>query len=102
EYMLQNALQMVFGILGMIPVMAFSRWREFRADAGGARLTSPQQMANGLRALQRYINQPKPSEPSSIAAFKISGPGGSLFASHPPLETRIERLESGRLGDAGF
>jgi heat shock protein HtpX len=102
QFFLRMALEMVFGILGMIPVMAFSRWREYRADAGGARLTSPQQMANGLRALQRYISQPKPSEPASIAAFKISGPGGSLFASHPPLEKRIERLESGRLGDSGL
>ncbi|HVZ79547.1 MAG TPA: protease HtpX [bacterium] len=102
QFFLRMVLEMVFGILGMIPVMAFSRWREYRADAGGAGLTSRQQMANGLRALQRYIHQPKPSEPASIAAFKISAPGGSLFASHPPLEKRIQRLEAGGMTDPGF
>lgn len=101
-YMLQNLLQMVFGILGMIPVMAFSRWREYRADAGGAGLTSRQQMANGLRALERYMGRDKTAKPASVSAFMISGGVGSLFASHPPLEKRIERLESGNLMDSGL
>jgi heat shock protein HtpX len=91
------ALQLVLSLLGSMVVMAFSRWREYRADAGGARLTSRKQMAEGLRALQQYVNQPRPAEPASIAAFKISSHDGwmSLFASHPPLEKRIARLESG-------
>ncbi len=94
QYFIQDMLRMAFGLLGMIVVMWFSRWREYRADAGGARLTSRHRMADALRALQRYIDRPKPVEPASLAAFKISAPGGSLFASHPPLEQRIERLES--------
>jgi len=94
QYFLRNMLQMVFGLLGMIVVMWFSRWREYRADAGGARLTSRHRMADSLRALQKYIDRPKPAEPAALAAFKISAPGGSLFASHPPLAQRIARLES--------
>lgn len=95
QFFIRQMLQMVLGLLGFIVVMWFSRWREFRADAGGARLTSRHRMADSLRALQRYIDRPKPAEPASLAAFKISAPGGSLFASHPPLEARIARLESG-------
>jgi heat shock protein HtpX len=102
QFFLRMALEFVFGILGMIPVMAFSRWREYRADAGGAGLTSRQQMANGLRALERYMGRDKTAKPASVSAFMISGGVGSLFASHPPLEKRIERLESGRLGDSGL
>ena len=95
QFFIRQMLQMVLGLLGFMVVMWFSRWREFRADAGGARLTSRHQMADSLRALQKYIDRPKPAEPASLAAFKISAPGGSLFASHPPLEVRIARLESG-------
>lgn len=95
QYFIRQVLQMVFGLLGMIVVMWFSRWREFRADAGGGRLTGRHQMADALRALQKYVNRPKPAEPHSLSAFKISAPGGFLFASHPPLEERIQRLESG-------
>jgi heat shock protein HtpX len=97
QYLVRMVLQLVLSILGSMVVMWFSRWREYRADAGGARLTSRSQMANGLRALQRYIDQPRPAEPASITAFKISSHDGwmSLFASHPPLKKRIERLESG-------
>ena len=97
SFLIRMLLQLVLSLLGSMVVMAFSRWREYRADAGGARLTSRQQMADGLRALQKYMNMPKPPEPASIAAFKISSRDGwmSIFASHPPLEKRIARLESG-------
>ena len=95
QFFIRQALQIVLGLLGMMVIMWFSRWREYRADAGGARLTSRHRMADSLRALQKYIDRPKPAEPASLAAFKISAPGGYLFASHPPLEERIARLESG-------
>jgi heat shock protein HtpX len=99
QFAIRMVLQIVLSILGSMVVMWFSRWREYRADAGGARLTSRQQMANGLRALQQYINKPKAPEPASITAFKISSHDGffALLASHPPLEKRIARLESGSL-----
>lgn len=97
QFFIRQALQMVLGLLGMMVIMWFSRWREYRADAGGAKLTSRHRMADALRALQKYIDRPKPAEPASLAAFKISAPGGSIFASHPPLEQRIARLESGSM-----
>jgi heat shock protein HtpX len=97
QFFIRQILQVVLGLLGFMVVMWFSRWREYRADAGGARLTSRHRMADALRALQKYVDRPKPAESHSLAAFKISAPGGSLFASHPPLEKRIERLESGSM-----
>jgi len=100
EYLLRNVLIMVFGILGSIPVMAFSRWREFRADAGGAKLAGRSKMINALKALQglQEARMAARNEPKAIAAFKISSRDGwALFASHPPLEERIERLQSASL-----
>ncbi len=100
QYFVRMALQMVFGILGMIPLMAFSRWREYRADAGSARLAGKTKMINALKELQKAYEHPvqAPAEPAAVAAFKISSRDGfSLFASHPPLQKRIERLESGSL-----
>jgi len=95
EYMLTQMLQMVFGILGMIPIMAFSRWREFRADAGGAKLAGKIKMINALKALEAALQMPPVAEPAAVAAFKISSRDGfSLFASHPPLEERIARLQA--------
>lgn len=93
-YMIQFALEILFMILGSMLVAAFSRWREFRADAGGARLAGRQNMIGALQALQRTVEGVEPA-PSAIAAFRISNPGGMgrMFASHPSLEERIERLE---------
>ncbi len=99
EFMMIQALQMVFGIIGMIPLMAFSRWREFRADAGGARLAGKYKMINALKALKLAQEQTRLAaaqpQPASMAAFQISSKDGfSFFASHPSLDVRIERLES--------
>ncbi|MEJ2308038.1 MAG: protease HtpX [Gammaproteobacteria bacterium] len=83
--------QILFGLLANIVVAWFSRRREFRADAGGAGLTSKRQMADALRALQR-VHEPK-ALPSEMAAFGINGGLKSLFSTHPPLEDRIAALE---------
>jgi heat shock protein HtpX len=99
EFMLIMILQNVFGIIGMIPLMAFSRWREFRADAGGAHLAGKYKMINALKALKSAQEQTRlmkaQPQPASMAAFQISSKDGfSFFASHPSLDIRIERLES--------
>lgn len=90
------ALEMVFMVLGTLVIAAFSRYREFRADAGGARLAGPQKMVNALTALQRTIQIQDPAhEQPAVQSFKISGRPGkflSFFATHPPLEERIETL----------
>ena len=91
--------QVLLSVLATMIVMAFSRYREFRADAGGAGLTSRRQMASALRALQR-VHEPQDLPAGEFAAFGISGGVGDglkkLFMSHPPLEERIAALEAGR------
>jgi heat shock protein HtpX len=91
--------EILLSVLATMIVMWFSRYREFRADAGGAGLTSRRQMANALRALQR-VHEPQDLPAGEFAAFGISGGIGqglkALFSSHPPLEQRIAALESGR------
>ncbi len=98
-FITQMVSQILLSILATMVVMWFSRWREFRADAGGARLAGRQKMIDALRALQRaHELQDLPGE---FAAFGISGGLGSglakLFMSHPPLDERIAALQrSGR------
>ena len=84
--------QFVHGILATMIVMWFSRWREYRADAGSAHLAGRRKMIGALRRLQQ-VHDPKPL-PEEMAAFGISGAGlKELFSSHPPLEDRIAALE---------
>jgi heat shock protein HtpX len=88
--------QIFLSILASMIVLWFSRRREFRADAGGARLAGRQKMVGALQALQR-AHEPQ-DLPGEFAAFGISGGIGSgmkkLFMSHPPLEERIAALRS--------
>jgi heat shock protein HtpX len=104
QYMLMNVFQTVFMLLGTIVVCWFSRWREFRADAGGAKFAGREHMLSALKTLQLVheggadvAGQQQPS----FQALKISGKTGgllALFASHPPIEERIARLERPTLG----
>jgi heat shock protein HtpX len=85
--------QIALGILASMIVMWFSRWREFRADAGSASLVGPHKMIGALRALQR--GHQTAEMPDEMVAFGInSGKMSALFSSHPPLEARIKALES--------
>src|ERR1700761_1538630 len=88
-------LQLVFGLFASMIVMAFSRWREFRADAAGAHLAGRASMISALQRLQ--ANHGESSLPQTIAAFGISGHLAvgfkRLFMSHPPLEERIAALQ---------
>lgn len=87
-------LQMVFGMLASIIVAWFSRRREFRADAGGARLNSPQAMASALDRLRALKDAPA-QLPENLAAFGIRGKSlRTLLSTHPPLEERIARLRA--------
>lgn len=91
------ALEIVFMALGSIVVASFSRYREFRADAGGARLAGPQKMINALMALERAVTAEDPElNQKAVQALKISSrPSGFLriFSSHPPIDQRIGRLK---------
>jgi heat shock protein HtpX len=87
--------QLVLGILASMIVMWFSRQREFRADAGGARLAGRDSM---IGALERLRMGHAAALPDQMAAFGIAGGIGSglkrLFMSHPPLEERIAALRA--------
>ncbi|MBL6744332.1 MAG: protease HtpX [Pseudomonadales bacterium] len=87
------AFQAIFGVLASIIVMAFSRYREFRADAGGANLAGRQKMIAALQRLQ--ANQAESQLEGQLTAFGISGRTAmaELFMSHPPLEKRIAALQ---------
>ena len=94
-YITQMAAQLVLGFLASMLVMWFSRYREFKADAGGAKLAGREKMIGALRALQR--GQDAQDLPGQLAAFGINGGGmNRLFMSHPPLEERIAALQSSR------
>ncbi len=91
-YITQMIAQVALSFLASMLVMWFSRYREFHADAGGARLAGKQKMISALRALQR-AHDPE-DLPGQLAAFGINGGGvQKLFMSHPPLEERIAALE---------
>ena len=92
NFLVTVVLQLVLGVLGMIVVCAFSRWREFRADAGSANLAGKNDM---IAALQRLGMQTKlvDNQPA-LAAMKISGGVGKFFATHPPIEDRIAALRA--------
>ncbi|PHV30882.1 protease HtpX [Janthinobacterium sp. BJB312] len=85
--------EVIFGLLASIIVAWFSRQREFRADAGSAKLLgSPTPM---MHALARLGGVPPGELPQSMQALGISGGNGgwgALFTTHPPLEQRIAAL----------
>ncbi|MDC9582519.1 protease HtpX [Xenorhabdus sp. PR6a] len=92
---LSMVLEIVFGILASIITMWFSRYREFHADAGSAKLVGREKM---IAALQRLKTSYEPQEEGRMMAFCINGKSKSfseLFLSHPPLDKRIEALRSG-------
>ncbi|MBK7815752.1 MAG: protease HtpX [Rhodocyclaceae bacterium] len=89
-------LDILFGVLAGIIVAWFSRQREFRADAGSAKLEGgPRKMISALQRLGGLHPEPLPS---NMASLGIAGKGGvmSLFATHPSIEERIAALQSQR------
>ncbi|MEY2853151.1 MAG: hypothetical protein RL030_283 [Pseudomonadota bacterium] len=91
--------QMLLGVLASMIVMWFSRYREFRADEGGAKAAGTGNMIAALERLKAGSNAPLPE---GMSAFGIGGGAGSgfkrLFMSHPPLEKRIAALQASTQG----
>ncbi|WOS42433.1 protease HtpX [Xanthomonas rydalmerensis] len=89
-------LELVFGLFATMIAMWFSRYREFRADAGGARLAGRAKMIAALQRLE--LNHGQSTLPSQVQAFGIAGGLGQglrkLFMSHPPLSERIATLRA--------
>lgn len=89
-------LEIVLGILGMMVVAFFSRFREFRADSGGAALSSTSNMISALERLKVNQQLSLPDDQPAIASLKISGKAGGLlklFSTHPDLDIRIQALK---------
>ena len=85
-------LDIVLGFLAAIIVAWFSRQREFRADAGSARLLGRNQPM--INALARLGGMHPAELPKSMSALGIAGGIGQLFSTHPPIEARIAALKN--------
>jgi len=100
QYLLIRLFEFAFSLLGFIVVCWFSRWREFRADSGGARYAGRERMIGALEALRQIHDNPAGGTAPTADAFqtlKIFGRPGRiahLFSSHPPIEERIARLRN--------
>ncbi len=98
NFLVVIVLQIVLSLLGAVVVAGFSRWREFRADRGGATLAGTPKMIAALERLRRNTELVDTRQ-EALATLKIAG-GPSRFmrlmASHPPLEERIARLQQYR------
>lgn len=88
--------QLLFGFLGAMVVSWFSRWREYRADAGSAEAVGAEGMISALSALggetkpsEGEMNSSKTVQALCISSFNLGG----LFATHPSLEDRIAALQ---------
>ena len=85
-------MDVVLGFLAAMVVAWFSRQREFRADAGAAKLLGRKQPM--INALARLGGMQPGALPKSMAAMGISGGLGAFFSTHPPIEERIRRLQA--------
>ena len=97
QIMIRNLLQVVFGFLAMPLVAYFSRWREFRADAGSAALGGKHNMIAALESLKQNYELMNQVKEDGMPAFQISSKGAfmALFSTHPPLDARINALTRG-------
>ena len=97
-YAVVSLLQIIFGLLTMPVVAAFSRAREYKADAGGAKLAGHEKMIAALSALQEHMSVSRlDNGQPALKAMKISGSGFTeLLSTHPPLEKRIAALQNAR------
>lgn len=83
-------LEIVFSILASLIVMWFSRYREYRADEMGAKLSSKDNMINALKRLGNIETEPLPDKMVSMGI--VGGNLAKLFSTHPSIENRIEAL----------
>ena len=86
--------EILFSFLGMFVIAYFSRVREYRADAGGAKYAGKQKMVAALKRLQAKIEFVDDSV-DSVKCMKISSKKGlmNFLSTHPSLEDRIAALE---------
>ena len=89
-------LEIILGILASLVLMAFSRYREYRADEGSSRLVGKDKMILALKRLQYIVTNKEIVDDGKLATFKIHSEKGfmTLFMSHPDLGDRIKNLEN--------
>ena len=95
-YVSTIVLDIVLGFAAAIVVAWFSRHREFRADAGAARLMGNRQPM--MKALARLGGMQPGELPKTVQAMGITGGIGKLFSTHPPIEERIAALQNAQPG----
>ncbi|MBR1612386.1 MAG: protease HtpX [Succinivibrio sp.] len=90
---ISSFIQMILGVLASLVLMWFSRHREYKADAGSARLNGKYEMIRALQALSG--GSPVKSKDKYMQALCINGSMdfSELFRTHPPIEKRIKALE---------
>ena len=89
-------LEVFLGILASMIVAWYSRQREFRADAGSGDLMGQRQSM--IQALRRLGGLQAGELPNGLQSMGITGSIGKLFATHPPIEERIARLQQAQAG----
>ena len=94
EFGIIMVLQIALGFLASMVVNAFSRHREFKADAGSAKYLGRNKMIKALQKLQSFKTTGPMAKNKNFATMAISGSVKSLFSTHPPLEKRIEALKA--------
>src|SRR5437773_3614655 len=95
---LSIVLQIIVSILASVLICWFSRQREYGADAFSAKVYGKDSMISALRAIDRWVtrSQVEYSGQDALATMKISGTSSGFmhfFATHPPIEARIDALE---------
>lgn len=97
QFGLTFLFEIIFGLLGAMVVSAFSRYREFRADHGSAKIAGREKMISALEALRRLYDITDVEQKAAVATLKISGRRNgflALLSTHPTLESRIQRLRT--------
>jgi heat shock protein HtpX len=95
---LSIVIQIIVSIMASVLICWFSRQREYGADAFSAKVYGKDSMISALRAIDRWVtrSQVEYSGQDALATMKISGNSSGfmrLFATHPPVEARIDALE---------
>lgn len=99
-YITRMVLEILFMVVGSMIVASFSRYREYRADIGGAILSSKENMIRALKRLEVPAQQIEKSDiPEAVEALMCNGRISvlELFSTHPPIQKRIKALEKALL-----
>lgn len=101
-WIIQLIMTLVLVFIGSLIMKAFSRGREYRADAFAATLTGKESMIGALQTLSNDIT-PIPVQQRAYAALKVAGRVSiaEIFSTHPLTKKRIQALETGDFADSG-